>query len=385
MKKITEANVKGKRVLVRACFDVPTKNGRVADDTRIKAALPTINWLIENGASVVIISKMGRPEGKVVKELSLFQVVPTLSGLLNKRVSFVSESVGPEVEAMTERMQPGDILVLENLRFHKEEEENDPTFAKSLAGLADLFVFDDFPNVKNDHAGTTGVTKYLPSYAGINFAEEIENLKEAFEKPARPFVAVIGGAKVSTKIDVLKALVKKIDVLILGGGMANTFIAAEGYDVGSSLYEEDFLDEAEEIKKLAEDAGVELMLPDDVRVATKLKDSAKVKERSLDEIKKSEIIVDIGPKSVAKFSEPLKFAGTIFWNGPIGIAEHKNFGKGNESVAKIISESRAKTIIGGGDTVALIPDVHFDFVSNGGGATLEFLAGEELPALKALE
>jgi phosphoglycerate kinase len=386
-KEITKANVKGKKVLLRACFDVPVRNGKVTDDTRIRTALPTIKWLTENGAAVIIISKMGRPEGKKVRALSLSQVVRPLSDLLGQKVSFVSEVIGKRAEVATRGIKPGEVILLENLRFHKGEEENDTKFAEKLASYADIFVMDDFPNVKNDHAGITGVTKFLPSYAGITFATEIETLTEAFAKPAKPFVAVIAGAKISTKIDVLKSLIKKIDVLVIGGAMANTFLAAEGYDVGKSLFEPDFIDSADDIKREAEDNGVEVILPDDVIVTRKISDGAKGTVKALDEIEKQDIIVDVGPRSVGKFSEPLKFAGTIFWNGPLGMAEYKNFAGGTIGVAKIISESRAKSIIGGGDTVSAVADLNldFDFVSTGGGATLELLAEEKLPGLLALK
>lgn len=384
-KTITEANVKGKRVLVRSCFDVPVKNGQVTDDTRIKSAVPTIKWLSDSGAAVIIVSKMGRPGGKKIKELSLFQVVGPLAKFLGKPVRFVSESIGKEVEAVVSAVRPGDILILENLRFHPEEEANNSDFAKKLASYADLFVLDDFPNVQNDHAGVTGITKYLPSYAGIDLSQEVKKLAKVFKKPKKPFVAVVGGAKISTKIDILKALTRKVDVLILGGGMANTFLAAEGYDVGKSLFEPDFLDSADEVKREAEDAGVELLLPDDAVVVKNISESAVTESKPIDEVEKSDIIVDIGPKSVAKFSEPLKFAGTVFWNGPVGMAEHKNFAGGTTAIADIISNSSAKSIIGGGDTISAVGDEYkFDFISTGGGATLAFVAGEKLPGLEAL-
>jgi phosphoglycerate kinase len=385
-KEIEKANVKNKKVIVRVCFDVPIKNGKITDDTRIKSAIPTINWLLKNGAAVILISKLGRPEGKVVPELSLGQVTERLSELIEKPVNFVPDCIGPKATDATEKLKSGEVLLLENLRFHPEEEDNDPDFAQELASFGDLFVMDDFPNVKNDHAGITGITEYLPSYAGINFAMEIKTLAGAFNEPKRPFVAVIGGAKVSTKIDVLKSLIRKVDVLIIGGGMANTFLAAEGYEVGKSLYEPDFADSAIEITRLAEDNGIELMLPDDIVVSKSLT-SGTPKIESLEEVEKNEFIVDIGPRSVSKYAEPLKFAGTIFWNGPVGVNEVPAFAKGTIAVAKIISESRGKSIIGGGDTVSAVSDLslRFDFVSTGGGATLELLSGENLPGLEALE
>lgn len=386
MKDITKQKITGKKVLVRVCFDVPLKGNKVVNDSRIRDAVPTIEYLTNNGAAVILVSKLGRPNGKKVRAFSLGHVVKTLEQILNRKVKFSPEAIGPKAEKAVAELKPGEVLLLENLRFYKGEEENDPKFAEKLSSYADLFVMDDFPNIKNNHAGITGVAKLLPAFAGISFKEEVEALTKAFEKPKKPFVAVIGGAKISTKIDVLKALIKKVDVLIVGGGMANTFLVAEGYDIGKSLYEEDYVDSADEIIREAGDCGVEVILPDDVVVAKKVKEKAKTREVAIDEVEKGDIIVDVGPKSVGKFAEPLKFAGTIFWNGPMGIAEYANFANGNIGVAKIIAESKAKSVVGGGDTIASVKDLNlpFDFVSSGGGATLEFLAGEKLPGLEAL-
>ena len=382
--RISEVGVNGKKVLVRAPFDVPLVGVKITDDSRIKSALPTIKYLLDNDAAIVLISKLGRPEGKRVKGLSLAPVAKHLSKLLGKKVIFCNEAIGPKAEKAKKSLKKGEVLLLENLRFYKGEEENDANFAKNLAAYCALFVFEDFPNAKNNHAGITGLSKLLPTYAGLNFADEVEHLTNFFEKPAKPLVAIVGGAKISTKIDVLKGLINKVDVLILGGGMANTALAAEGYDIGKSLYEENYLDVAEEIGRLCEDAGVELLLPDDVMVAKRVRARTRAVQKAVDEVNKNEIIVDIGPRSVAKFSEPLKFAGTIFWNGPVGIAEYKNFSLGTKAIAKIISGAKSKSIIGGGDTVAALSDgdYHFDFVSTGGGATLELVAGEKLPAVE---
>lgn len=386
-KEITKINVKGKRVLLRAPLDVPVKKRKVVDDTRLIMALPTIKYLLDHGASVIIISKMGRPGGKKVRELSLSQVAKPLSELLGKKVSFIPDAIGKKAETAIKKLKPGDVILLENLRFYPGEEANDPEFAEELASRADLFVMDDFPNIQNNHAGIAGVARFLPSYAGIGLTEEIKTLTEAFARPSKPFVAIIAGAKISTKIDILKSLIKKVDVLLIGGAMANTFLAAEGYDVGKSLYEPDFVDAADDIKREAEDNGVEVILPDDVMVAGRVGEGVRATEKGLDEIGKGDIVVDIGPKSVGKFSEPIKFAGTIFWNGPLGIAEHKNFAGGTIGVAKIVSESKAKSIIGGGDTVLAVSRLAlpFDFVSTGGGATLALLSGEKLPGLLALQ
>lgn len=382
--RIDKVRAADKKVLVRAPFDVPLSGTKITDDSRIKSALPTIKYLMNEGAAIVLISKLGRPNGKKVKTLSLAPVARELSKLLEHKVIFCNDAIGPKADLAKSKLKSGEILLLENLRFYKGEEENDRDFAKKLANGCDLFVFEDFPNAKNDHAGITGVAKLLPTYAGLNFADEVENITDFFEKPAKPLVAVVGGAKISTKIDVLKGLIDKVDVLILGGGMANTFLVSEGYDIGKSLFEEDFLDSAEEIGRLCDDAGVELLLPDDVMVAKRARAHIRAVAKAVDEVNKNEMIVDVGPKSLAKFSEPLKFAGTIFWNGPMGIAEFKNFSHGTEGVAKIISSSKSRSLIGGGDTVAVLDKgkYSFDFVSTGGGATLELAAGEKLPAVE---
>lgn len=386
MKRIQDvSDLEGKRVLVRVGYDVPLKDGKVSDIERIEASLKTINYLIEKGAAVALCAHLGRP-GKPLKEFSLFPVVGPLARLLEKPVRFLSECVGTEVQQVVSNLSNGDVLVLENLRFHEGEEKNDPDFAKALATGFDLYINEAFSNSHRSHASMVGVADYLPAYAGFELQEEVENLKELTENPKKPFVMVSGGAKISDKIEILKSLIPKIDVLLVGGGMANTFLASEGYEVGKSLYEEDYLGAAEEIMRDAEELGVEVMLPDDVIVAKKVGENQVATERSLDEIEKSDIIVDIGPKSVAKFSEPLKFAGTIFWNGPVGIAEYKNFAKGTTGLAKIISESEARSVIGGGDTLGAVSvfQLPFGFVSTAGGATLEYLAKGALPALEVL-
>lgn len=385
-KEITGENVKGKTVLVRVDFDVPMKNGRVASDDRIKASLDTIKYLTCSGAAVILCSHLGRPDGKKVKELSLKPVAKELEKLIGTKVAFVPDCIGPERDKAVGKAKNGDVVLLENVRFHKEEEENDPEFAQKLAKGCDIFVNDAFPAAHRNHASIVGVTKLMPSYAGVNFAEEVKILTETFENPKKPLVAVIGGAKISTKIDVLKALSRKVDVLILGGGMAITFAAGEGYEIGRSLFEEEFLDEADDVRREAEDNGVELLLPDDFMVAKSASEGSKPTAKAIDEIDKTDVIVDIGPRSISKFSEPLKFAGTIFWNGPVGIAEQKNFAGGTKAIANIISDAGAKSIIGGGDTVAAVAgeNLKFDFVSNGGGATLAFISGEKLPGVEAL-
>lgn len=389
MQKIQDIkNLDGKKVLVRVDFNVPVKDGKVKDDERIRASLETIEFLIKNGATVGLISHFGRPDGKPVKEFSLFQTVPALAGLLGRPVRFLSTCVGPEKAQAVKALKGGEVLVLENLRFQAEEEINDSQFAKALAEGFDFYINEAFSASHRAHASVTSVTDHLPSAAGFQFQKEVEALTRLIQNPKKPFVVVSGGAKISDKIEILKSLIKKSDVLLVGGGMANTFLMAEGYEVGKSLAEEDFQDSAEEIMHIAEETGSEVMLPDDVVVASKVGEKVKGSTRSIEEVSKGEIIVDIGPRSVAKFSEPLKFAGTIFWNGPVGIAEYKNFSAGTEAIAKIISEARAYSVVGGGDTLGAVKDygnVRFDFVSTAGGATLEFLANGTLPGIEALK
>jgi phosphoglycerate kinase len=386
LKKITELKPQNKKILVRVDYNVPIQGRKVMDTERIEASLDTINWLTSKGGVVVLCSHFGRPEGKRNRKYSLKVVVPTLKKLLGKKITFVSDCIGEKRDKVIAKAKPGEVILLENVRYYPGEEAGDAEFAGKLAAGMDLYVNEAFSASHRAHASVVAVTKILPSYAGYSLQREVENLKKVLVKPKKPFVMVSGGAKISDKIDFLKALTKKIDVLILGGGMANTFLAAEGYEVGKSLYEPDFIDSAEEIKREAEENGVEFILPDDVVVAKKINGFARAKNKSIEEVEKSDYIVDVGPKSVAKFSEPLKFAGTVFWNGPVGIAEYKNFAGGTIGVAKIVSDSKSVSVIGGGDTVSAVKNLNlkFDFISTGGGATLEYLAKGNLPGIEAL-
>jgi phosphoglycerate kinase len=386
LKKITELKPQNKKILVRVDYNVPVQGRKVMDTERIEASLDTINWLTSKGGVVVLCSHFGRPDGKKNRKYSLKVVVPTLKKLLGKKVTFLGDCIGEKRDKVIAKAKPGEVILLENVRYYPGEEAGDAEFAGKLASGLDMFVNEAFSASHRAHASVVGVTKILPAYAGYSLMREVENLKKVLVKPKKPFVMVSGGAKISDKIDFLKALTKKIDVLILGGGMANTFLAAEGYEVGKSLYESDFIDSAEEIKREAEENGVEFILPDDVVVAKKINGFARPKNKAIEEVEKSDYIVDVGPKSVAKFSEPLKFAGTVFWNGPVGIAEYKNFAGGTIGVAKIISDSDSVSVIGGGDTVSSIKKINlkFDFISTGGGATLEYLAKGNLPGIEAL-
>lgn len=386
-KEITGENVKGKTVLVRVDFNVPMKNGKVVSLDRIKASIETIKYLLSGGATVILCSHLGNPGGKKKSELSLRPTAKELEKLVGTKVEFAPDCIGLERDKAVGKAKNGDVVLLENLRFHKGEEANDSEFSRKLARGCDIFVNNAFPELHRAYASMIGIPKLLPSFAGINLVEEVKILTETFESPNKPLVAVIGGAKISTKIEVLRALSKKVDVLILGGGMAITFAASEGYEIGRSLFEEDYLDEADDVRREAEDNGVEVLLPDDFMVVKSISENSKPIAKAIDEIDKTDVIVDIGPKSISKFSEPLKFAGTIFWNGPLGVTENKNFAGGTKAIANIIAESGAKSVIGGGDTVAAVADekLSFDFVSSGGGATLAFISGEKLPGIEALK
>lgn len=382
---IKKLKVDGKKVLLRVDFNVPLSGGKVASDERIKASVETINWLSNNGAIVTICSHLGRPDGKKVKKLSLKPVVPVLSKIINKKVTFVTDLWGLRRNKKIDSARPGDVILLENIRFDAREEQNDAEFSEKLAEGFDLYVNDAFSASHRAHASTVGVTKYLKSYAGFGLQKEIEVLTNWFNKPKKPFLAIIGGAKISTKIEIIEKLLSKVDILIIGGAMANTFFVAEGYDVGLSFFEEDYVDVAERISRDAFDKGVELIIPTDVNVSRKI-GAKKIESKDLEEIEKGEIVVDIGPKSLAKFSEPIKFAGTIFWNGPVGISEYPASVVGTNAIANIVSEAKGKSIIGGGDTLAAVAksNLNFDFVSTGGGATLELIAGHKLPGIEAL-
>jgi phosphoglycerate kinase len=387
MQKIQDIDVKNKKVLVRVDFNVPTKGDTVTSDERISAAIPTLKYLLDGGATVALCSHFGKPGGKRDSKFSLKVVVPTLEKLASKKVIFLDECMGADRDERLKGAKTGDLFLLENVRFYPGEEENDPDFAEQLAQGFDLYVNNAFGESHREYASMVRVPKLIPAYAGLLIQEEIKHLEILRTKAPKPYLAISGGAKISDKIEILKSLIEKVDVMIIGGAMATTFLAAEGYEVGKSLYEEDYLASAEEVSRLAEEKGVELMLPDDVVVAKSISEKASIKVKSLDEIDKSDIVVDIGPRTVAKYSEPIKFASTVFWNGPVGINEIPKFAKGTIGIAKIVAGSKSHSIIGGGDTVSAVADLNlkFEFVSTGGGATLEYVSGQALPGLEALE
>lgn len=389
-KTLKDFDFKGKKALVRVDFNVPLENGNITDDTRIQAALPTIEYLISEGARVILMSHLGRPKGEVNDEFRMDPVAERLANLLNKELSKVDDCIGTEVEEAVAGLKDGDVLVLENTRFHAEEKKNDPIFAKKLASVADVFVSDAFGAAHRAHASTVGVTEYLPSVAGFLLQRELNALGEVMENPEHPFVAIMGGAKVSDKIDVIRNLMSKVDYLLVGGGIANTFIRAKGFETGKSLVEEDKLDLAKELLKEAEEKGVELVLPVDIVVADDFSNDANHKVVPIDEIPDDwESLDSGGTKTIERYSEIIKNAKTVIWNGPLGVFEFDTFAKGTNAVAEAMAESDAKTIIGGGDSAAAIKKAALEekmtHISTGGGASLMFFEGKPLPGIEALD
>ncbi len=385
---VRDIDVAGKRVLVRCDFNVPLKDGVISNDKRIVAALPTIKYLSENKAKVILCSHLGRPKGEWLPEASLAPVAKRLSELLEKPVRMSKDVIGDDAKDISASLKDGEIALLENVRYYKEETENDPDFAKALASLADIFVNDAFGTAHRAHASTAGVADYIPAVCGFLIEKEISVMGKALDEPARPFVAVLGGAKVSDKIGVITNLLDKVDTLIVGGAMAYTFIKADGYDIGNSLCEFDKLELAAEILEKSVEKGVRFLMPIDHIAAEKFDESAEavaVEERSIPE---GLMGMDIGSKTVKLFSEALQNAGTVVWNGPMGVFEYKQFAEGTLSVAKAVAESGAVSIIGGGDSVSAVTKLGFadkmTHISTGGGASLEFLEGKELPGIAVL-
>ncbi len=383
---VRDIDVKGKRAFVRVDFNVPIENGVITDDTRIKAALPTIQYLIENGAIAVLASHLGRPKGKRNDEFSLAPVAERLRNLLDKPVDFASDCIGEAVEKLVASQKPGSVVLLENLRFYNEEEKNDPEFARKLARLGDIYVNDAFGTAHRAHASTRGVADYLPvKVAGFLMQKEVDIMGKALANPDRPFTAIIGGAKVSDKITVIENLLGKVDMLVIGGGMANTFLKAKGYPTGKSLVEEDKVDLA---KELLAKAGPRIILPVDVIVAQEFKADAEHKVVGSAAIPDGWMALDIGPESARIFAEAVKSSMTVIWNGPMGVFEMPAFARGTMAVAEAMAASEGLTIVGGGDSVAAVEAGGYadkmTHVSTGGGASLEFLEGKELPGVACL-
>jgi len=386
---IQDFDLKGKRVFIRVDFNVPLdENLNITDDRRIRSALATINYAIDEGAKVILASHLGRPKGKVDPRYSLAPIAKRLKRLLNKDVIFAPDCIGPQVQNIIDKMQPGDVVVLENLRFHPGEEKNDEELAKALAALADYYVNDAFGTAHRNHASIVGVPKFLPAAAGFLLKKEIEYLKGVVNNPVRPFVAILGGAKVSGKIGVLENLESNVDKVLIGGGMAFTFIKAMGYEVGDSLVEEDMLETAQRIRTKLKERGVKFYLPVDCVIAQRLDPGAETKIVPTLEIPKGWKALDIGPATAKLFSEAIQNAKTILWNGPMGVFEIDAFSRGTFAVARAIADAYALTIVGGGDTDLAVHRAgvsdSISFISTGGGATLQLLEGKELPGIAAL-
>ena len=392
MNKMTvrDIEVAGKRVLVRVDFNVPidARTGAITDDSRIRAAIPTIKYLLERKARVILMSHLGRPKGKVVNEMRLKPVAQRLSQILGQPVGMAADCIGPEVEKSVSTLKAGEILLLENLRFHAGEEAGNLDFAKALARLGDIFVNDAFGTSHRAHASIAGIAQYLPAVAGLLLEKEINTLGGLLERPEHPFISLFGGAKVSDKVGMLKNIMGKVDCLLIGGGMAATFLKAENYEVGKSPVEVDSLGVAAQLIKAAAKSGVKLMLPLDVIVTDKIDSGAAGETVAVDAIPRDKMIVDIGPKTVSVFRKELEKSRTVFWNGPVGVAEIPQFARGTTTLARLLPRLNAKTIVGGGSTAEVIGALGLadkvTFVSTGGGASLEFLGGEELPGVVAL-
>ncbi|MBE7053034.1 MAG: phosphoglycerate kinase [Ruminococcaceae bacterium] len=388
-KTIEDINVNGKRVLVRCDFNVPLdENKNITDENRIMGALPTIKYLMENNAKVILCSHLGRPKGEFNEKYSLKPVAKRLSELLGKEVKIADDVIGESAKALAASVKEGEVVMIENVRYHKEEEKNDPEFSKELASMAEIYVNDAFGTAHRAHASTAGVADYLPAVCGYLIQKEIEIMGKALSDPARPFVAILGGAKVSDKIGVIENLLEKVDYLIIGGGMAYTFLKAKGYEIGTSICENEKLELATKLMETAKAKGVELLLPLENVVAKEFNADAEMKVVPSDAIPADYMGMDIGPKSVELFSSVIKKAKTVIWNGPMGVFEFPRFAEGTKAVAKALAESDAITIIGGGDSAAAVEQLGFGskmtHISTGGGASLEFLEGIELPGIAAL-
>ena len=387
---IRDIEVSGKRVLVRVDFNVPLdeNTGAIADDSRIRATLPTIEYLIERGARVILISHLGRPKGEVIDELRLTVVAQRISQILGQQVGVATNCIGPDVERSVETLTSGDVLLLENLRFHSDEETGSASFARSLARLGDVFVNDAFGTSHRAHASIAGISHFLPAVAGLLLEKEVNTLGSLLENPAHPFISLLGGAKVSDKVGMLENIISKVDSLLIGGGMAATFLKAESYDTGQSLVEADCLGTAAEILKRASGNGVRILLPVDVVIANEISTEAEIDTVSIDNIPKDKKIVDIGPQTIRGFSSELKNCRVVFWNGPVGINEIPRFAEGTKAMATLLANLDVATIIGGGSTAEVVNEMglarKMTFVSTGGGASLRFLSGETLPGVETL-
>ncbi len=385
---IKDIDVKGKRVFCRVDFNVPMQNGTITDDTRVRAALPTIQYLIEQGAKVILASHMGRPKGQVNEELRLTPVAAKLSELLGKPVAKADEAYGENVKAQIEKMNEGDVLLLENVRFYPGEEKNDADLAKEFAALADVFVNDAFGAAHRAHASTEGIAKHIPAVSGFLMQKELDVLGKAMSNPDRPFTAIIGGAKVKDKIGVIENLLDKVDNLIIGGGLAYTFIKAQGHEIGTSLLEEDKIELAKSFMDKAKEKGVKFYMPIDAVIAPEFGENVETKVVDIDAIPSDWMSLDIGPKTAAVYADVIKNSKLVIWNGPMGVFEFDKFAGGTKAVAEALANSDAYSVVGGGDSAAAAEKFNLadkmSHISTGGGASLEFIEGKELPGVTAL-
>ena len=389
-KTIEDIDLKNKKVLVRCDFNVPMDEEKnITDNTRIVAALPTIKYLLENNCAIILCSHLGRPKGKFKPEFSLKPVAKELSKLLNKEIIMANDVIGEDAKSKAKNLQNGQIMLLENVRFHREETDNDPEFSKQLASMAEVYVNDAFGAAHRAHSSTAGVAQYLPAVSGFLIEKELKFLGNALNNPERPFVAIMGGAKVSDKIGVIDSLLEKVDTLIIGGGMAYTFFKAQGYEVGNSICEMDKLDLAKELMEKAKNKGVKLMLPVDTKIGKEFKPDTESKTVSWTEIPEGWEGFDIGEESIKMFAKEIKKAKTVVWNGPLGLFEFDQFAIGTNSIAEVLSQIDATTIIGGGDSAAAVRKAGLEdkmtHISTGGGASLEFLEGKKLPGIECLQ
>ncbi|MCL2089526.1 MAG: phosphoglycerate kinase [Oscillospiraceae bacterium] len=388
-KTIKDIDVKDKKILARLDFNVPIVDGKITDDKRIRESLPTLNYLLDNGAAVIACSHFGRPKGEFNPKFSLAPIAKRLSELLGKTVILAADVIGDDAKSKAAALKSGEIMLLENVRFHKEEEKNDADFSKELAGMADIYVNDAFGTSHRAHASTAGVADHLPAVCGFLIQKEIDIMGNALENPKRPFVVILGGAKVSDKIGVIENLIDKVDTIIIGGGMAYTFMKAQGYSIGDSICEDDKLEFALELMKKAKDNNTNFLIPVDNKAGDEYKPDCNFITVKSNSIPDGYSGYDIGPETEEKFTAAIKGAGTVIWNGPVGVSEWENFAAGTKAVAKAIADSGAISIIGGGDSAAAIENLGFadkmTHISTGGGASLEFLEGLELPGIAALD
>jgi phosphoglycerate kinase len=390
LRSIREIGLKDQAVLMRVDFNVPMdKEGKITDDARITAAIPTIQYISEQGARLILMSHLGRPDGQRSEKYSLKPIAVHLSELLQKEVKMANDCIGPQVTAAIEQLKSGEIMLLENVRFHSAEEENDAAFSKQLAALGDVFVNDAFGTAHRAHSSTAGVAQFLPAYAGFLLENEVKMLRQVMEHPESPRLAVLGGAKIKDKLGLISNLLAKMDILLIGGGMANTFLKAKGIDIGKSICEDKLLDEAKKLMLSAESQNKKIILPVDAVLADALSGDAAAVVCDINAVPADKMILDIGPQSIAAFSREIGRAHTIIWNGPVGAYEYEQFSTGTDAIARAMASARAVTVIGGGDSAAAVHKLglekEFTHISTGGGATLEFLEGKNLPGVQSCE